>query len=149
MLICMLCMLCTLCILGMLSMLSMPGWVSPGPGSVIKAFDLGVATMRKGEVVLRACCARHAVYAARYAVHVMRVSCVVLSNKVWPLCSAHAPHVPAWPLASSRLPQLLPCCLLQVSKLIITSEYGYGDAGSPPKIPGGATLVGVTAVCCC
>jgi FKBP-type peptidyl-prolyl cis-trans isomerase len=26
-------------------------------------------------------------------------------------------------------------------KLVIPSDLGYGDAGSPPKIPGGATLV--------
>ena len=25
--------------------------------------------------------------------------------------------------------------------LTITSEYGYGPVGSPPKIPGGATLI--------
>ena len=25
--------------------------------------------------------------------------------------------------------------------LTITSDYGYGDRGSPPKIPGGATLI--------
>lgn len=25
--------------------------------------------------------------------------------------------------------------------LVIQSKYGYGDAGSPPKIPGGATLI--------
>lgn len=25
--------------------------------------------------------------------------------------------------------------------LYITSQYGYGDQGSPPKIPGGATLI--------
>ena len=25
--------------------------------------------------------------------------------------------------------------------LVIKSDYGYGDAGSPPKIPGGATLI--------
>lgn len=25
--------------------------------------------------------------------------------------------------------------------LVISSEYGYGDQGSPPKIPGGATLI--------
>lgn len=29
----------------------------------------------------------------------------------------------------------------EVAKLIIRSDYGYGDSGSPPKIPGGATLV--------
>lgn len=29
----------------------------------------------------------------------------------------------------------------EVSKLTITAEYGYGESGSPPKIPGGATLV--------
>jgi hypothetical protein len=29
----------------------------------------------------------------------------------------------------------------QVSKFTIKSDYGYGDSGSPPKIPGGATLV--------
>ena len=29
----------------------------------------------------------------------------------------------------------------QVSKLTITADYGYGAAGSPPTIPGGATLV--------
>jgi FK506-binding protein 4/5 len=27
------------------------------------------------------------------------------------------------------------------SKITIRADYGYGDAGSPPKIPGGATLV--------
>ena len=27
------------------------------------------------------------------------------------------------------------------AKLVIRSDYGYGDAGSPPKIPGKATLV--------
>ena len=25
--------------------------------------------------------------------------------------------------------------------LVIKSQYGYGDMGSPPKIPGGATLI--------
>lgn len=25
--------------------------------------------------------------------------------------------------------------------LVIKSDYGYGDSGSPPKIPGGATLI--------
>ena len=25
--------------------------------------------------------------------------------------------------------------------LVIKSKYGYGDMGSPPKIPGGATLI--------
>lgn len=29
----------------------------------------------------------------------------------------------------------------EVAKLIIRSDYGYGDSGSPPKIPGGATLI--------
>jgi peptidylprolyl isomerase len=27
------------------------------------------------------------------------------------------------------------------AKLVIRSEYGYGDGGMPPKIPGKATLV--------
>lgn len=27
------------------------------------------------------------------------------------------------------------------AKLVIRSDYGYGDAGSPPTIPGKATLV--------
>ena len=27
------------------------------------------------------------------------------------------------------------------AELTITSEYAYGDSGSPPTIPGGATLV--------
>jgi len=27
------------------------------------------------------------------------------------------------------------------SIFVLKSEYGYGDMGSPPKIPGGATLV--------
>lgn len=48
-----------------------------GKGSVIKGWDLGVATMRRGEL----------------------------------------------------------------SRFAIKSDYGYGDNGSPPKIPGGATLV--------
>ncbi|KAG7673991.1 hypothetical protein Ndes2526B_g02530 [Nannochloris sp. 'desiccata'] len=48
-----------------------------GQGQVIKGWDLGVATMRKGEL----------------------------------------------------------------SKLYIKSDYGYGASGSPPKIPGGATLI--------
>ncbi|KAL4420120.1 hypothetical protein ABPG77_000291 [Micractinium sp. CCAP 211/92] len=29
----------------------------------------------------------------------------------------------------------------EVSKLTIIADYGYGESGSPPKIPGGATLV--------
>ncbi|CAO4374942.1 unnamed protein product [Caenorhabditis nigoni] len=48
-----------------------------GRGNVIKGWDLGVATMKKGEV----------------------------------------------------------------AEFTIRSDYGYGDAGSPPKIPGGATLI--------
>ena len=27
------------------------------------------------------------------------------------------------------------------AELVIQSDYGYGDNGSPPKIPGGATLI--------
>ena len=27
------------------------------------------------------------------------------------------------------------------AELFIKSDYGYGDSGSPPKIPGGATLI--------
>ena len=27
------------------------------------------------------------------------------------------------------------------AELVIKSEYGYGENGSPPKIPGGATLI--------
>lgn len=30
----------------------------------------------------------------------------------------------------------------EVSKLTIQADYGYGASGSPPTIPGGATLVG-------
>ena len=30
--------------------------------------------------------------------------------------------------------------LAEKAELIITSDYGYGDAGSPPEIPGGATM---------
>lgn len=33
----------------------------------------------------------------------------------------------------------------EVSKLTITADYGYGESGSPPKIPGGATLVGAAS----
>lgn len=29
----------------------------------------------------------------------------------------------------------------ELAKLTITADYGYGAAGSPPTIPGGATLV--------
>lgn len=29
----------------------------------------------------------------------------------------------------------------ETSKVVIRSDYGYGESGSPPKIPGGATLV--------
>nr|1R9H_A Chain A, FK506 Binding protein family [Caenorhabditis elegans] len=29
----------------------------------------------------------------------------------------------------------------EVAEFTIRSDYGYGDAGSPPKIPGGATLI--------
>jgi len=32
-------------------------------------------------------------------------------------------------------------CLGEKADLVIQSDYGYGDAGSPPKIPGGATLI--------
>ena len=29
----------------------------------------------------------------------------------------------------------------EVAELVIKSDYGYGARGSPPKIPGGATLI--------
>eukprot|EP01084_Bolivina_argentea_P302222 521642_1 len=36
---------------------------------------------------------------------------------------------------------LVDMCIGEVRKLTIPSDLGYGDSGSPPKIPGGATLV--------
>ncbi|KAG2423908.1 hypothetical protein HXX76_014961 [Chlamydomonas incerta] len=36
---------------------------------------------------------------------------------------------------------LLGMCVGEKRKLKIPSHMGYGDSGSPPKIPGGATLV--------
>jgi len=36
---------------------------------------------------------------------------------------------------------LLNMCEGEKRKLVIPSDMGYGDRGSPPKIPGGATLV--------
>ncbi|PNH00607.1 Peptidyl-prolyl cis-trans isomerase FKBP15-2 [Tetrabaena socialis] len=36
---------------------------------------------------------------------------------------------------------LLGMCVGEKRKLQIPSSLGYGDSGSPPKIPGGATLV--------
>ncbi|GIL87965.1 hypothetical protein Vretimale_6336 [Volvox reticuliferus] len=36
---------------------------------------------------------------------------------------------------------LLGMCVGEKRKLKIPSHLGYGDSGSPPKIPGGATLV--------
>merc|ERR1719391_666842 len=36
---------------------------------------------------------------------------------------------------------LMDMCIGEVRKLTIPSGLGYGDRGSPPKIPGGATLV--------
>lgn len=53
------------------------------------------------------------------------------------------------PLANYPLNQLIPGWIegIQLMKaggkaqLVIPSELAYGDAGSPPTIPGGATLV--------
>lgn len=36
---------------------------------------------------------------------------------------------------------LVGMCIGEKRKLVIPSGMGYGDNGSPPKIPGGATLV--------
>lgn len=36
---------------------------------------------------------------------------------------------------------LLNMCIGEKRKIIIPSGKGYGASGSPPKIPGGATLV--------
>lgn len=36
---------------------------------------------------------------------------------------------------------LVGMCVGEKRKLVIPSDLGYGDSGSPPKIPGGATLV--------
>eukprot|EP00483_Globobulimina_turgida_P002665 UN02670 len=36
---------------------------------------------------------------------------------------------------------LVDMCAGEIRKLTIPSDMGYGDKGSPPKIPGGATLV--------
>merc|ERR1712038_872138 len=36
---------------------------------------------------------------------------------------------------------LIGMCEGEKRKLVIPSDLGYGDSGSPPKIPGGATLV--------
>ena len=36
---------------------------------------------------------------------------------------------------------LIGMCVGEKRKLVIPSDMGYGSRGSPPKIPGGATLV--------
>jgi len=36
---------------------------------------------------------------------------------------------------------LIGMCEGEKRRLVIPSDLGYGDRGSPPKIPGGATLI--------
>ena len=152
-----------------------------GQGSVIKGWDLGVATMKKGEVgAARAvhavvggwCCAcwvcdlrwwvPRALYMMWLADDAVHAVCWARGGAWGWRCQpegrwvlhthAHAVHALLCTsrdgfgrLAASdpRYRPLLP--LPQVSKLIIASEYGYGAGGSPPKIPGGATLVSLPA----
>lgn len=43
--------------------------------------------------------------------------------------------IKGWDIGISKM------TLGEKAELVIQSDYGYGDAGSPPKIPGGATLI--------
>lgn len=63
--------------------------------------------------------------------HVCALTTAAVKLQRWQLHSAHELAHPATRIA---------VCVGEKRKLIIPSGKGYGASGSPPKIPGGATL---------
>ena len=128
-----------------------------GQGSVIKGWDLGVSGMCPGEMrkLQVRCRCRNA--ARKRASHRRnanpRAAVTRAAATLRPTAAVGAAAVArcSKALRARRRTALHPHCVsrcLRSYRAQIPSDLGYGANGSPPKIPGGATLIFQARPCC-